>query len=158
MKYAFHRRGTAKVTSRAGVLYAADWSIPRQLGLQLHKVPATLYEVIPLSFVADWFWNGADYYRALTAEFRAQGILGAWVTTTVNYDYTYQLVASPNDSNTTCSPGGTTVVGSGTWKRRRKVNVSDAKLGFQVELSTKRVADALALSFNMLATAMRKSH
>lgn len=150
------RFGNAKVTSRAGVLYVADWSLSRQLGLQLHRVPATLYEVIPLSFVADWFHNGMDVYNGLTAELRAQKILGSWVTTKVEYDYSYQVEASPLDSESTCATGLTCFVGSGSWVRRRKTSLADVKFRFRVDLNAKRVVDALALASTFLATAMKR--
>jgi hypothetical protein len=55
------------ISVRAGFLYEVDWSLQKQLGLGFDRVPMALYERIPLSFVADWFWNGADVYNALTA-------------------------------------------------------------------------------------------
>lgn len=156
IQYRHVRSGNAKVTCRAGVLYTADWSLSRQLGFQLHRVPATAYEVIPLSFVADWFHNGMDVYNGLTAELRAQKILGSWVTTKVEYDYSYQVEASPLDSESTCASGLTCFVGSGSWVRRRETSLADVKFRFRVDLNTKRIVDALALASTYLATAMKR--
>lgn len=156
IQYRHSRSGNAKVTSWAGVLYVADWSLQRQLGIQLHRIPATMYEVIPLSFVADWFHNGMDVYNALTASLRSQEILGAWVTTKVEYDFVYNLAAEPLDPQSTCYPGSTCYVGSGTWTRRKPVSLADVKFKFRTELNAKRIVDALALSSTLLATAMKR--
>ena len=58
---------TVTSTARAGVLYEYTATLSNQLGLQLHQIPAALWEGIPLSFVADWFWTGSTAYQALTA-------------------------------------------------------------------------------------------
>lgn len=156
IEYRHPRFGNATVQSRAGVLYTADWSLSRQLGFQIHRVPATMYELIPLTFVFDWFQNGVDVYNALTAELRALNILGSWVSTTVKYDFTYQVEARPLDSESSCATGLTCNVGSGTWTRRRATTVADVRLKFRVELNTKRTVDALALASTYLATAMKR--
>lgn len=152
-RYRHLREGSSKVACRAGVLYVADWSLQRQLGLQLHQLPASMYELIPLSFVADWFWNGSQAYQALTAELRSKEILGAWVTTTVDYDYVYRLECESLDASTVVYPGGQSMRVVGQWKRRRLVSLSDIGVRLKVDLNAKRVADALALSFSFLATA-----
>lgn len=148
-------KGTVTVAARAGVLYEPDFSLSSQLGIQWNRVPAALYEGIPLSFVSDWFHNGADLYDALTAEFRAQKILGAWVTTTTEYSVimtqTYVPVA-----NCTISGGQVTQGQSGKLKTRKISSLSDVKFFLRVELNSKRVADGFALIHQMLATARKK--
>lgn len=152
----FMRTGQARIRSRAGVIYAPDWSLNRQLGVQIHRVPMALYEVIPLSFVTDWFHNGASVYDALTAELRALKIHGAWVTTEIEFDFKGYLEARPADSQTTCSGGGHATTGQGKWKRRRLASLADVRLLLRVEMNSKRVADALALIHTMLATASKR--
>lgn len=147
---------TARVVSRAGVLYVPDWSLSRQLGVQINRVPMALYESIPLSFVTDWFHNGAEVYDALTAEFRALRILGAWVTTVVTFDYSVSAGGvSTSDSRVTFGGLVTKTVGSGTWKRRRPASVSDVRLKLRVEIGAKRIGDALALIKVMLLTSRK---
>lgn len=150
------RTGQARIKSRAGVLYAPDWSLNRQLGVQIHRVPMAMYEIIPLSFVTDWFHNGASVYDALTAELRSLKIHGAWVTSEIEFDIAGYLEAKPADPQTTCSGGGQATVVTGKWKRRRLASLADVRLALRVEMNGKRIADALALTHTMLATARKK--
>lgn len=150
------RTGQARVKSRAGVIYAPDWSLNRQLGVQIHRVPMAMYEIIPLSFVTDWFHNGASVYDALTAELRALKIYGAWVTTEIEFDFKGYLEARPADSQTTCSGGGHATTGQGKWKRRRLASLADVRLLLRVEMNGKRIADALALIHVLLTTASKR--
>lgn len=54
------------ITCRAGILYEAYQSVPQRMGFAWSAVPATAYELIPFSFVVDWFVNLGDYIQALT--------------------------------------------------------------------------------------------
>lgn len=156
IRYRQRRVGSAEVSVRAGVLYIPDWSLQRQLGLQMHQVPAAMYEVIPLSFVADWFYNGAEAYQAITAELRSQKILKSWVTVTVEYKYSYELQCTATSADTTCHPGGETLRSAGTWKSRREASFSDIGVRRSISLNTKRLADALALIHTMLTTVRKR--
>lgn len=153
-KKRFVRSGTATVTSRAGVLYEPSWDLSSLLGFQWNRVPAALYEAIPLSFVADWAWNGSAVYDALTAEFRAQKILGAWVTTKVEYDLAggTELFGFPG---TTVSSHTSAYVDIGKWTRRRSVSQSDVAIKLRPDLNAKRIADGLALIYLFLVTARK---
>lgn len=148
------------ISCRAGALYAPDWSLNRQLGVQINRVPAALYELIPLSFVSDWFHNGADVYDALTAEFRAQKIYGAWVTTTIEYIIQTDNQMSPvaGAQHTSVSGGGRTTVAHtvGTFKSRRKASMADVEFQLRLDLNAKRIADGLALASTLLDAAFRK--
>lgn len=150
-----HFTGNVSITSRAGVLYVPEIGIQNQLGIQLNRVPAALYEGIPLSFVTDWFHNGSSYYDALTASFRSQAILGSWVTTTVKYDGHVTFHMRPGDSKTTTFGQAKTCSFSGTWKRRRLTSFTDVQLSLRVSMNTQRVADGLALIYTFLATARK---
>lgn len=144
--------GIATVESRAGVLYEVDASLLTQLGVSWNRVPMALYESIPFSFVSDWFHNGADVYDALTAEFRAQKILTAWVSTEVKYDVLFHEVYGPVTSGNGYVDGFVLETQRGKWKRRKPVSLSDVKLSFRTELNVKRVADGLALIHTFLST------
>lgn len=149
------RTGTATVTTRAGVLYVPDFSLSAQLGVQWNRVPAALYEGIPLSFVADWAYNGSALYDALTAELRAQKILGAWVSTTTEFSVSWNLEVTPV-SGGSASGWGTVLTTTGKWVTRRTASLSDVQLKFRLEMNGKRVADGLALIHTMLATAIKR--
>lgn len=150
------RTGMVEVTSRAGVLYAADWSLTRQLGVQLHQIPAALYEIIPLSFVTDWLHNGASVYQALTAELRSNKILGAWVVTTMVSTMDAYVEAEPLNSDTACASGVHTTTVTGKWSRRTPASMSDIQFHFRVEMNSKRIADGLSLIATMLGSIKKK--
>ena len=140
---------------RAGVLYNVDASLLTQLGIQWNRVPMALYEAIPLSFVTDWFHNGAQVYDALTAEFRSKGILGSWVTTRIDFDVQYMDVYFPSATNGDAN-GRSILTVSGTKRERKLTSGSDVKFSFTADLNLKRVADGLALCYTLLATARKK--
>lgn len=144
---------TGKVESRAGVLYVPDVSVQARWGLQLNRVPAALYELIPLSFVADWFWTGSQAYDAVTAHFRAQKVLAAWVTTKATIDVDTYDVWSPANGSSTCTPSTrkTGRLQIDYWTRR-PASLSDVEVQLRVKLNTERVADGLSLIHNFIAS------
>lgn len=151
----FVRKGEVSVKSRAGVLYAPDWSLNRRLGNQLHRVPIAMYEVIPLSFVSDWMHNGVDFYNALTAELRAQSVLGAWVVTTCEYHYTIEYESEVVSGMASVNNGVNPSFIAGKWQRRRPASLADIRLKLRLEMNGKRIADALALIYNFLVTSKK---
>lgn len=73
----------------AGVLYHRKMEtqtdyIMRSLGLRLTDIPATMWEVVPYSFVMDWFVNLGPWIRAMTPDPNTH-IIGNWVTTVSKY-------------------------------------------------------------------------
>ena len=147
----------AKVDVRAGVLYEplVEWT--NRFGLQLNRVPAAMYELIPLSFVADWAWNGAEVYDALTASCRSQQILTAWCTSTVTYEYTTsRTLTRLNAGYTAQGTGGVCYSEEGVFKRRRPTSMQDVRLHLRIEMNAKRIADGLALIHQFLSTGKRK--
>lgn len=146
------------VTSRAGVLYEPLISVSARWGTDLHRVPAALYELIPLSFVADWFWNGASAYDALTAELRARKILGSWVVSKATYTYEVSRLKTGTGPNSqfSGSPGGTFYREEGELTVRRKTSVADVGVYMRLSLNAKRVADGLALIHQFVASGRRR--
>jgi hypothetical protein len=51
---------------RAYVLYKHWFSTSDKFGLSFHNLPATLWEILPYSFVVDWFLNVGDFIAACT--------------------------------------------------------------------------------------------
>jgi hypothetical protein len=87
----WNRSGTASrsQTARAcaGVMYGlknrtTSGELLKFLGLRLRDVPSTAWEIIPYSFVVDWFANVGDLIRAMTPD---PDIVyhGRWVTSLV---------------------------------------------------------------------------
>lgn len=66
-------------TVRAGILYEGSHSITQRMGFDWSAVPVTAWELIPFSFVVDWFVNLGDYIQALTPKVGVR-YLAAWTT------------------------------------------------------------------------------
>lgn len=147
--------GSCRVDVRAGVLYEVDASLLTQLGVRWNRVPMAIYEAIPLSFVSDWFHNGASVYDALTAEARSGKILAAWVTTKVKYDLACTTEYGPAVSGGSAS-GTIGETGFGEWHRRRAVSLADVSFKLRLDMNSKRVADGLALIHTFLSTGKLK--
>jgi hypothetical protein len=132
-----------KVSCRAGVLYKPRVETTQsKYGLEIHRFPSTLWELIPLSFVYDWLVNMSDVLDALTAELRCDKVLSAWVTTRVEWAYSAQRTMTPTEAGV----GGTSVFSEGgTFVRRRAASLLDVSLRLRLEMNAKRVADAFAL-------------
>lgn len=137
-----------KVTARAGVMYQPRVETTQsQYGLELHRVPSTLWELIPLSFVYDWLGNMSDVLNALTADFRCEKVLSAWCTTKVEWLYQQSVELIP----TQLGVGGTaSSTESGTFTERVPISMGDISFRLRLEMNSKRVADALALVVQFL--------
>lgn len=80
-------------TVRAGVLYEYHTSLSSDLGFTLTEIPPAAWELIPFSFVADWFANMGDYIRAVTPKTGLR-ILASWTTVTRSTQYNYEQTGS----------------------------------------------------------------
>ena len=151
-KHHFENKLQVVFEIRAGVVYTPKFDVIQQLGLSMDRIPAAGYELIPLSFVADWAWNAASVYDALTAECRAMSILGAWTTTRITYDYTCTRFMDGASDTKSTYVGGTGVCLSehGEYKVRKPRTLSDVALRLRVKLNAQRIADGLALLSQML--------
>lgn len=74
--------------SSSGVIYEVkNQTMPEKLakftGMTLSDVPSTLYNLTPLSFVADWFTNVGDWILAITPNPYVR-VLGSWTTSIIN--------------------------------------------------------------------------
>lgn len=99
----------AEATVRAGQLYEHTFTLEDHVGMGLHDLPATLWEILPYSFVFDWIANFGDYIRATTPKAGVRHIAD-WttvektVTRTITPGYTwsggtsYQEVTPPSGS------------------------------------------------------------
>jgi len=95
-----------------GVIYEVDVkSTPEQiaasLGLGIDQLPSTIWELIPLSFVVDWFVNVGKWIQASVPAI-GQTVLAAWVTTVVEETKSLSLA-----THTTLGPDGSNP--SRTW-------------------------------------------
>jgi hypothetical protein len=79
-----------KTSVNVGIIYeiinrSTSAQIARALGLDATSLPATVYELMPFSFVADWFTNIGTWIQASTPD-PSMSVLGNWVTTVSNSD------------------------------------------------------------------------
>lgn len=91
--------GTVEGSVRAGVLYEHTFNVNNSYGLGLENIPSAIWEVIPYSFIVDWFVNAGDWIKASTPKADVK-ILAEWTTTeivestTVSHSYVSKNVAN----------------------------------------------------------------
>lgn len=68
---------TASGKCRAGILYEHTFELVERSGLTVHEIPSTAWELIPFSFVADWFVNTGQWIRAVTPK-AGVNVLASW--------------------------------------------------------------------------------
>lgn len=144
----------ATIVARAGVLYVPrEETFVSQWGLELHRVPAALYEGIPLSFVTDWFHSAATYYDAITSHMRLNRELTAWCSVSVTFQVKERNTQTPKGGLRTEGghKGGITSSERGVIKYRYPVSVGDTRPQVRVKLNAKRIADGLALIHQFLS-------
>lgn len=139
---------------RAGVLYQHKSDFSSNTGLRLSDIPSAAWELIPFSFVADWFVNLGDYIQAVTPKAGVE-ILATWQTRdmTLKYDVVASNVETWNNPSYTW-------VGTGkpeahvirtVESRTRSPGISASlalkarTIDFGQTLTQKRVIDAIAL-------------
>lgn len=148
--------GAFEVKCRAGVMYEPVYELSHQLGITMNQVPVALWEGIPFSFILDWFQNGIDVYQALTANFRAHKIHGAWKTFTCEGGLTFGVEftdVSGIGSADISGPFGSVDV---KWKRRLPASLADVRFQLKADLNGKRIADALSLVKLLLLASNKK--
>lgn len=150
--YRYVARVKGELTVRAGVMYVPKWGLSHDLGATWHRIPRAYWEGIPLSFVSDWFHNGADVYDALTANLRAQEIEAAWVTTTAKWSVEVTCESKLTSSSGYVTPKVSYGSGVTEKKSRRPVSLADVRLRLKVDLGLHRIADALSLIKVILVT------
>lgn len=90
------RKYTEKVTIRAGVLYADEFIPAQHFGYRLVDLPEAAWELLPLSFVFDYFFNVADLIGALRGMVGTK-TLASWTTTRIEtrVEESYEIHSLP---------------------------------------------------------------
>lgn len=132
------------------------------LGLRPRDVPATAWEVIPFSFVIDWFVNVGDWIEAATPLPKGLRIVGEWVTSVETIESKYlggQLkytVTLPAPATTfTGSFGGCSSKRTTVWRTTHPVMTSHPVLKAKM-LSVPQSIDATSLMCQKLIGALKK--
>jgi hypothetical protein len=88
---------TDEVSIRTGLLLEDDVVFTQALGIDASGMLALPWELVPFSFVADWFVNVGDFLGAL-APFLTRTPLSSWTTTKRTQSYTFSVIgnATPN--------------------------------------------------------------
>jgi hypothetical protein len=148
-----------KVSVRAGVLYEYTRS-PDTFGVGLREIPNVIWEIIPYSFVADWFVNINSYIDAIVP---VAGIrkLGSWTTvreeaTTQGIHNWYSTKTASNGANRVVTQNGTTVEDLSSKSTTRtpglSVGLASRVAPLSGDIGKKRVTDLLALIRQLLAS------
>lgn len=145
-------------SAHTGILYqvspmALDEKLSKQLGLGGEALPKTVWEVVPFSFVADWFTNVGEWISAVTPNPWVT-ILGSWTTEMLDQTTDFpggQIYRSfvESDGSTTVYKGALNSYTSHNITVRRVISPSlpaAPSTKMKINLSWKQTADALALS------------
>lgn len=156
---------TIEASVKAGILYEPKLdTLQSRLGLHPSAIPESLFELIRLSFVADWFVDLSATLRALQASVYGNS-LGGWITETVNAQTTHSVsgaggatlpITTPSGSfvanfTWTTPPDGAVAHAFYTYKKRTPVSGLGVKSpSLRVRINAARAADALALCGQIL--------
>jgi hypothetical protein len=148
---------TDEVVIKCGLIYNAKLGKTDYLGVNLRSIPSAAWELIPWSFVVDWFFNVQHYIRAMTAAGEVpKG--GAYTVVTRTLTASRAILSSEIVRNTANSSKIRGMTGTETIVMRSKtrepfvlapslVSKIDSSL---FEWKDKRVLDALALAFGQI--------
>jgi len=141
------------VEVRAGILYEHDSR--DTFGVHMSQIPKTAWEVVPFSFVADWFVNVDDFISAITPKVGVT-VLSSWTTIKDLQETEAQGFTSTgtNPGTYLVPTGGTSTESYTTLDKKRtpshEVGIASRPIPFNGDLGTKRVADSLSLIFQLL--------
>jgi len=76
------REASHTYSVRAGILASVESDANYTAGIRLRDIPSAAWELIPYSFVADWFFNIGDFVEAVIPSGNVQ-ILAEWLTSDV---------------------------------------------------------------------------
>lgn len=138
--------------ARAGVIYEQFYD--NRFGLSWNDVPRAFWELLPYSFVADWFLNLGDVFGAITPKAGVR-VLGQWtstedrVNTVAIQDWTGSYTVCPREA-LSLTPG----VYVNTIRNRTRlpgllVGIARQRL-YTPEIGLVRLKDAIALLRNVL--------
>lgn len=142
-------RASAGVIVEQTIRQSSD-KVAADYGLTASSLPATIYELIPWSFVADWFINIGDWIKASTPR-PDMTVLGSWVTSVEETTRTFGpgtviLRQDMPPLMDLTGPSGRSVNKTLTVKRLSNPSLPSLPTLQVKSLSALRSADALALA------------
>lgn len=77
---AFTGNRTVKTSWRAGCIAEIDCRLTRELGLELPSLPLATWDLVPMSWAVDWWFDVSSWLKAVVPQ-TGVTVLGSWVTT-----------------------------------------------------------------------------
>lgn len=144
---------TTKVSVRAGVLY--NWTLSgTNMGAGTLDLPEAAWELIPFSFIVDWFFNVGTFLSAIKPV-AGTNILSTWTTTRVRSSYSWSVSsnwigASGYESVQSPSGSGSFILETVTREPSTLVGLSYIPGSFDRFWTSINFLDALAIIRQML--------
>lgn len=148
-EYRYTRKKTLSV--RAYVLYTADLKHQQARDFGVSELPLAMWELVPYSFVVDWFVNIGDWIEALTPKLGinilAEGytIKTSHTLTRVFEKWTKVIAGGASNDVTGSYIGAEDKLSESTYNRVPHLGVLYSLPPFNVKIDKKRVLDAIAL-------------
>lgn len=152
------------LTANAGVWYelkprTSSDDLAAKLGLRVRDIPATIWELVPWSFVADWFINVGDWIEAVTPNPDVT-VKGSWVTSKIQAVNTLHNAIGSIYVSTSPATTYTANLGTSTWMSDtvvRDVGVQPTTLPTRkaTSLSVNNIVDGLALAVGTISSQLR---
>lgn len=158
-------RTSQKGSGSAGVIYevvnrTATQELDRIAGTRARDLPATIWEVLPYSFVVDWFVNVGDWLQAISPT-PGINVVGAWTTVVNEIEITYyggvlsRYVYVPGATYITGSYGGSNIKML-TYMRNAHPVLASSPVWKSETISRLHSVDALTLSLQSIKTDLGK--
>lgn len=142
--WTFQKDVTWEATARAYVLYTVDSTFEPANAFGISSMPLSLWELVPLSFVVDWFVSVGDWLSAITPKVGVS-TLAEGSTVTVEGYAVRRITALTADANWDCDVLGHSDEATIELKRRITGLPSLYYPPVKVKLDPKRFMDSLAL-------------
>lgn len=142
-RYSIYQKDTLEMS--IGCLTGFDGvSYSKGLGFRLQDIPSAVWEVIPYSFVVDWFVNVGDYIQALTVD-TSTGFKAQWIIEKYTTYYQRQVVSVTTAPTWTPTPCSDKDFATYVTKARSPIKLAD-EIGISLSNNLNKVPVLAALS------------
>jgi hypothetical protein len=99
------RYASFKESVRAGILYQHRVGLQEDFGAHFNSLVPTLWEILPWSFVGDWFYNVGDYLSAVIPK-GGTVVLAEWTSSKVEHAKRSVMTSTPRTVTNLAINGG----------------------------------------------------